>query len=185
MAKEKKLVISQEEDDRFALDAGGVAIYGECEQPPVKHDVAGKVVHATTPHEPLVHMICWDQEEVCRVEMDGALTVKGDEKAPLHVRMRHHFDNDHHQTHQVEPLDHALDVSSSLAEPIHHALQMRTPLQLRFCNPWHIASDYLMEVRLRKRRLMAIRLTGATVATPQPCEEEPCPAPIKTPQGHP
>ena len=55
------------------------------------------------------------------------------------------------------------------------AVILRTPLQLRFCNPWHIASDYTVEVTLGERRLWSVRLTGATVATPQPCADDGCP----------
>jgi hypothetical protein len=56
---------------------------------------------------------------------------------------------------------------------------MRTPLEVRFCNPWHIASDYRLEVNLGKNRVMGIRLSGATVATPQPCEPTCPPAEAK------
>jgi hypothetical protein len=57
-------------------------------------------------------------------------------------------------------------METQLADPIHHALQMRTPLQLRFCNPWHVVSDYRMEIHLGENRVISVRLTGATVASP-------------------
>ena len=67
----------------------------------------------------------------------------------------------------------------------HHALQMRTPLQVRFCNSWQIASDYTIEIRLGDNRVIGVRLTGATVAKPLPCDDdEPC-APVVTHPLHP
>lgn len=181
--EEEIVTVTQKDAERFALDHGGLAVYGECDKPPMQHQFGGQVVHTTSPKQPLVHMVCWEQEEPCKMEVDARVTVAGDEKAPLHVRMHHHFENDHHQTHKVEPLDHSLRVQTKLAEPIHHALQMRTPLQLRFCNPWHVASDYQMEIRMGNNRLISVRLTGATVATPQPCEDEPCPPVVTTHAG--
>ena len=53
----------------------------------------------------------------------------------------------------------------------------RSPLDVRFCNPWHVASDYRVEVNLGQNRVIGIRLSGATVATPQACED-PCPPPV-------
>jgi hypothetical protein len=174
----------QKEDDRFALDHGGVALYGDKEKPALLHQLGGHVVHTTAPEQPLVHMVCWEQKEPCKMAVDARVTVAGDEKSPVHVRMHHHFENEHHQTLKVNPLEHGLNVNSTLSEPIHHALQMRTPLQLRFCNPWHVASDYIMEIRLGKNQLISLRLTGATVAKPQPCEDVPCPPPANHP-SHP
>lgn len=169
MAEEKTITLTQEEDEQFRHQ-GSLGVHGESDKPALKH----QLLHATTPQQPLVHMVCWDEDANCACRLDGEITIKGDEKAPLQVRMSHEFANEHQQTHKVEPLDHALNVNTALAEPIHHALQMRTPLQLRFCNPWHIASDYVMELRIGKSQLMSLRLTGATVATPQQCED-PCP----------
>ena len=178
MAEEKTIVITQKEEQAFKHD-GSLEVHGDCEKPPVKH----QVLHATAPQQPLVHMVCWDEDNDCNCKISGEVTLKGDEKNPVQVRMAHHFANEHRQLHKVEPLDHALVVDTGLAKPIHHALQMRTPLQLRFCNPWHVASDYVMELRMGKNRVMSLRLTGATVATPQPCEE-PCPEPkADYPQG--
>jgi hypothetical protein len=140
--------------------SGGLALYGNKAQ------------------SPLVHMVCWDESEPCKVEVAGRVTLAGDKESPVRVTMAHFFENDHHQTHAIEPLDHALRVDSKLSEPIHHALQLRTPLDVRFCNSWNVASDYRVEVRWGERSVMSIRLTGATVATPQPCADEvPC-APV-------
>jgi hypothetical protein len=125
----------------------------------------------TAPQHPLVHMVCWDAE-ACKVQVAGRVTLAGDEKAPFAVKMSHHFANDHHQTHKVEPLDHALKVNTALASPIHHALQLRTPLQVRFCNTWEAASDYEVELRVGERSLLSLRLKGTTTCTPRPCPDE-------------
>ena len=126
-------------------------------------------------------MVCWEEQNSCHITADAQLTIRGDKEAPVNVQMRHRFEGTHHQTHEVAPLEHTLEVPTALARPIHHALQMRTPLQLRFCNTWHLASDYNLEIRLGDNRVAALRLTGATVASPQPCEE-PCPEPKGEPE---
>lgn len=115
-------------------------------------------VHSELVHrtdEPVVHMHLWNEDCVGKLE--------------------HSFESVHEQTHEMK---------SSLANPIHHALQMRTPLQVRFCNTWQVASDYTVQVALRGQPLLDIRLTGATVATPQPCPEDEC-APDPTAAVHP
>lgn len=188
MADETKtIIVTQPEEERFRLDHdGGVALYGDHKQPPMKHDVAGQIIHTTAPKHPLVHMVCWDEDDPCRVEMSGRVTLAGDAEAPIQVHMAHTFTNDHHQTHAIEPLDHTLKVDTQLAQPIHHALQMRTPLQIRFCNPWHVVSDYVLEFAMGERKLLSVRLTGATVLTPQPCEDEkPCPPVESAPPANP
>lgn len=179
MAEEE--IIAQPAGERFRLEHGGVALYGDDERAALRHQVGGQVVHVGTAQQPLVHMVCWE-EEPCRCEVTGRVTLAGDESAPLQVKMAHSFENVHRQELRVEPLEHR--VTTRLADPIHHALQMRTPLQIRFCNPWHLASDYRLEIHLGDNRLISVRLTGATVATPQPCEEEPCP-PVSSHPGHP
>ncbi len=184
MAEEEHIIITQNEGDRLRADhSGGLAIYGDAEQAALKHEFGGQVIHTTVPEQPLVHMICWGEEEPCEVKLDhtGRVILAGDQDAPFPARMTHHFENVHKQAHVVEPLEHTLAVNTQLSQPIHHAVQMRTPLQLRFCNPWHVASDYVLEVNLGKRRLISLRLTGATVATPQPCEDEAPPPPAVEP----
>jgi hypothetical protein len=188
MAETETVILKQEEGERLAHEhGGGVALYGDKGRPALAHQIEGSVLHATHPQQPLVHMVCWDADEPCRVEVSGQVVLAGDEKAPIPVVMTHRFDNAirEHMEMQVAPLDHTVNVSTGLAQPIHHALQMRTPLQVRFCNTWQVASNYTFEVRMGNRSLFSIQLTGATVATPQPCpEEEPCPPPIAHP-GHP
>ncbi len=178
MADDETNTIVQVDGDRFALDHGAVALHGVKGEPAMQHAFTGGVVHGTDPDRPLVHMVCW-AEEVIQVE--GRVTVVGDESAPVVVHIQHEFTNDHHQTLAVEPLDHSLSVATAAANPIHHALQLRTPLDVRFCNPWHVASDYRVEVNFGNNRVIGIRLTGATVATPQPCDDDACPpAPERT-----
>lgn len=176
MEDDKRTVtVTQNEGEHFAIEqGGGVALYGDKKQPALQHQILGQVIHATNAQQPLVHMVCWDEDDPCKVDVAARVVMVGDETAPVEVKMTHHFTNDHHQTHHIEPVDHTLKVDTKLAEPIHHALQLRTPLQLRFCNPWHIASDYQISLTLGNNRLISIRLTGATVATPQPCDDENC-----------
>lgn len=168
MTEEVTNTIVQVDDDRFALDHGDVGLHGVCDEPPLQHAFPGGVVHGSDPARPLVHMVCWDAEPA---KVEARVTVVGDEEAPVRVRMQHEFTNEHRQTLSVEPVDHNLDVKTDQANPIHHALQLRTPLEVRFCNPWHVASDYSVEVNLGRNRVIGIRLTGATIATPQPCDE--------------
>jgi hypothetical protein len=150
----KTLIVTQPKGDAFVL-AGS-----DCE-PPINHRFEGGVTHRTD--KPVVHMHLWNEE--CVGKLDGQVVVRGDDKAPVVVA--HNFPGEHRQAHRIE---------TGLGEPIHHALQMRTPLQLRFCNSWHVGSDYSIGVDVAGRRLIDIRLTGATVATPQPCEDD-CPPP--------
>jgi hypothetical protein len=168
MTEEKGTPHEVERKDKMALE-------GVLCGPPIQHQVAAHTAVTGDAKRPLVHMVCWDANDPCKVEVAGRVTLAGDEKAPLHVAMQHRFEGEHRQVLRVEPVEHQLQVATRLADPIHHALQMRTPLQVRFCNPWHVASDYTVEVRLGDRRLISISLRGATVATPQPCAEEPCP----------
>ena len=197
MADEQKTVtLTQKAGDELAVrHHGEVAVYGSDRQPAIQH-----VIHSSE-KQPIVHMVCWDeedpcpvqvsgrvtlagdekspirlqmvQEQPCAVEVGGSVAIRGDEKNPVRVRMAHTFESPHVQEHRM---------ATKLAEPIHHALQMRTPLELRFCNPWHLASDYMIEVRLADNRLLSIRLTGATIASPQPCaDDKPCPPPAGPP----
>lgn len=179
MADPETNIITQNKGERFAHDHGNVALHGAKDEPPMEHRFAGEVLHSTP--KPLMHMVCWSEEKNLNLEVAGRLTLAGDEKAPVQVVMHHQFDNELVQSHKVEPLDHALAVQTALARPIHHALQMRTPLQVRFCNPWHVASDYQMEIAIGNTRIISFRLTGATVATPQPCPDDDCPPPAGQP----
>jgi len=192
MADESIVTLTQKPDERLA---GEVALYGAEKQPAIQH------VIQSSEKQPIVHMVCWSEEEPCPVDVRGGLTlagdpklpirllmvqdepckvevgasvtVAGDEKSPLRARIAHTFENTHVQEHKV---------ATKLSEPIHHALQIRTPLELRFCNPWHVASDYVVDVRMAGSSLMSIRVTGATVANPQPCaDDRPCPPPPDTP----
>jgi hypothetical protein len=178
MAEDENVTILQKDDKPFAVQAeGGLALYGSGKQPALQHVFSGQVVH-TTP-QPLVHVICWQEDEACPVEVSGRVALVGDKEAPIEVRMTHVFGNEMNENVQLKPFDHTMKLDTALADPIHHALQLRTPVQLRFCNPWHVASDYQVDVKVGKSTVISIRLTGATVATPQPCaDEQPCP-PVK------
>lgn len=157
---------------------GGLALYGDAHRPSLKH------VHATGAQAPLVHMVCWDESKPCKMDVSGKLELTGSEEHPVQVKMSHHFANVHHQTMKVDPLDHQLKVATRLSEPIHHALQMRTPLQLQFCNPWHVTSNYVFDFKMGRTQVMSITVTGATVCTPQPCpDDKPCPPVVVQPKS--
>ncbi len=177
MATEETNIITQKEGERFALDhQGAVSLYGEKEKDALQHEFAGQIVHTTV--KPLVHLLMWGEEKPFEVEVAGKVTLTGDKQEPVEVHMTHHFADEHHHLLRVEPLDHHLKVHTMLSEPIHHAMQLRTPVQLRFANPWHLASDYQVEFKLGNTKFMSIRITGATIATPQPVTDEiPCPTP--------
>lgn len=159
----KKLILTQPKGDAFA-------IAGDERRDPLNHRFRGEVEHSSPPEKPLVHRVCWDETR----EVKGVVAIVGDEARP--VAVDHRFPDSHPQTHTVK---------TALAEPIHHALQMRTPLQVRFCNSWQVASNYTVDIDVAGRRWMTIRLTGATVATPKPCEDEDCPPIIARQPMHP
>ncbi len=160
--KTHDVMLSQPEDTAFALAGSDCA-------PPMRHRVGGDITHHT--EKPIVHMHLWNED--CVGKLAGDVTVSGNPDAP--VSLQHRFPDEHRQTHAF---------TTALVDPIHHALQLRTPLQVRFCNSWHVASDYTVGIQLNGRSLIGIRLTGATVATPRPCPEEEC-APVSTAPTHP
>ncbi|MEG3158886.1 hypothetical protein U1763_00055 [Sphingomonas sp. LB2R24] len=143
-------------DERQAFRHAG----SDCD-PPIAHRFEGGVTHRTD--QPVVRMHLWDQD--CVGKLDGQVVVRGDRDAP--ITFEHRFADELQQSHRIQ---------TKLAEPIHHALQMRTPLQVRFCNVWQVASDYSVGIDVAGRRLIDIRLTGATVATPLRCDDD-CAAP--------
>lgn len=145
--------------------AQAFAVAGSDAHDPLSHRLGGEVTHRTD--RPLVHMHLFDDDCACRLEL------RGSPDAP--VALQHRFPDEHRQTHAMQ---------TALDAPIHHALQMRTPLQVRFCNSWQVASDYSVGIDVGGRRLIDLRLTGATVATPQACPEEEC-APRAVPPAHP
>lgn len=169
-------IITQPEGEAFrATHKGVVCVHGDEKADALRHRVRGDVVHSSDAEHPLVHMVLWDED--CACEVNGRITIAGDPEAPVEAVLRHRFENDHSQT---------LGFRTALAEPIHHALQMRTPLQVRFCNAWHVASDYKLEINLGRDRTIGIRLSGATIARPQPCDDEaPCPQPVVSQPIHP
>jgi hypothetical protein len=158
---------------------GGLALFGDVKKPSLQH------LHSTGVHAPLVHMVCWDESKPCKMDVSGTLELTGSEEHPVPVKMTHYFANIHHQTMKVEPLDHQLKIATRLSEPIHHALQMRTPLELRFCNPWHMTSNYIFDFKIGASQVLSIQVTGATVCTPQPCADEKACPPTPTLPNHP
>jgi hypothetical protein len=167
-------IIKQPEGEAFDVEhCGVVRVQGDAKADALQHKVAGELVHATTPERPLVHMVLWDED--CACEVNGRMTVVGEKDAPVHLA--HRFENDHSQTHRFE---------TDVARPVHHALQMRTPLEVRFCNTWQVASDYTVEIRLGESRVIGVRITGATIAKPLPCDDKSsCPEPVVTHPMHP
>jgi hypothetical protein len=180
----KTTILTQPPGERFAVNHdGGAALFGSKDHDALQHEFAGQIVHRVAPNHPLVHVVGWSEDDSLGVNVAGKLMLSGDEKSPIQVRMMHEFANTHHQTHEVTlaPVDHNLKIDTSLAQPIHHALQLRTPIQLRFCNAWLITSNYTIGVVVNDTPLIAINLTGSTRVVPQPCDDEqPClPAPAK------
>ena len=159
---EEKVVVIQKEGDR--LEHGGeLAVYGDHEQPALRHDVGGQVVHSTDEGRPLVHMVAWEETKPCNV--DARVTGAGDAKAPVEVKVSHAFANDHQQTLRVQAGPNA---------PIHHALRLDSPLEVSFCNSWDVTSDYRVEVVSGKGNpVFSVRLWGRCNATPRPCPQEP------------
>lgn len=171
------VILTQPDDERLRHDHAGVlGLHGEEDAPPVRHRFHGEVDHMVggAKGRPLVHLVGWESEPF-PLEVSGRVVLAGDRETPVPVEMSHRFETVHDQHFDVEPLDHTLHVDTGLASPIHHALQMRTPLELRFCNPWHVDSDYTVDVRLGERPLLSINLRGSTRATPEPCDNTPCP----------
>jgi len=177
--------VTEKVEKKFVHGHAAISLYGDKDRPPIAHQFEGRLSHSTSAQHPLVHMVCWESEQTCRVDVSGRVLFAGDDKSPIPLKITHYFEGARCKL-EVEPVKHTLDVSTELARPIHHALQMRTPLQVRFCNTWQVASDYLVDVKMGERSLFSIHLTGATVATPQPCpEEEPCPPAMETFPRHP
>lgn len=173
MADSQEVILRQPDEESLRVQhCGTLRVHGDAKADALQHHVGTEL--ATAPDRPLVHMLLWDED--CACEVNGRQTLVGDEAAPVHAKLHHVFDSDHHQTHRIE---------TALASPVHHALQMRTPLQVRFCNSWQIASDYSVEIRLGGNRVIGVHLTGATIAKPLPCEDEkPC-EPVVTHPTHP
>lgn len=177
MADQEEVTLRQAEGDALRVThqgtlqhQGTLRVQGDAKADALQH--RAEIVHATPPDRPLVHMMLWDDER----QVSGRLTISGDPAAPLQATLNHRFDNEHRQVHRME---------TSLAAPVHHALQMRTPLQVRFCNTWQIASDYSLEIRLGDNRVIGVHLTGATIAKPLPCPDDNCAEPVITHPMHP
>jgi hypothetical protein len=182
MADQDEVTLRQADGDALRLAHQGevhaehhgvLRVSGDAKAEALQHRVGAELVHATPPDRPLVHMMLWDDDR----QISGRLTISGDPAAPIDAKLHHRFENEHRQTHRFE---------TTLSAPVHHALQMRTPLQVRFCNTWQIASDYSLEIRLGDNRVIGVHLTGATVARPLPCPDDAdCAEPVITHPMHP
>lgn len=171
----REIIIKQPDDEVLRHEhQGGMALYGNKNKDALQHEFAGQIVHHTAPNHPLVHVVGWSNDEEVQMELKGTVTLTNDRDAPLNMRLVHEFPEPHHQTHDVTlaPVDHSLKVQTALAEPIHHALQLRTPIQLRFCNIFVITSDYNVQVNINGSPMINIRLRGTTQVEPKPCEED-------------
>ena len=147
MAEEKRIVIRQNPGDELAVDhQGGVAFFGARSQPALQHIHDACVVHET--QKPLVHVHSWDVE-----------------RGPVVVPVTHQFQGDHNQTLNIQSFGHDMHVVSRESDPIHHALQMRTPIAVRVgmdCT-CVMESDYTFELRTAERQLFTMTMKGRTV----------------------
>jgi len=147
MAEEQKVIIRQNPGDELAVEhQGGLAVFGVRSQPAIQHIVDACVVHET--QKPLVHIHSWDVE-----------------RGPVAVEMTHHFQGEHNQTLHIQPFGHDMRVETRESNPIHHALQMRTPIAVRVgmdCT-CVMESDYTFEVRTAERQLFTMTVKGRTV----------------------
>jgi hypothetical protein len=165
-------VITQKDSDRFRLAVEGPVPDAEGCAHPVLHE--GQLIHGGRKDLPIVHMVCWDEDDPCRVSGSAEFNHVGDPSRPVVLQMKHSSESPVQMALNVQPLDHGLAVQTDLQSPIHHALQLKTPVQLRFVNPWEAASDYTVSVQLADRKLLQIQLTGKTVLTPQPAPPDSC-----------
>lgn len=179
MADETR-IITQPEGDEFQVGLSG--------QTPDPDGCVRPIVHqARMLHEPaaggkpFVHMVCWDRDAACAVEHSGEVVHVGDPERPVPLDMRHSTAEPVKMDMAVSPLEHDLGVKTALDRPIHHALQLKTPVQLRFVNPWKAESSYTLEVRLGNRNLMSVNLNGTTTLTPCPPPPDPCAEAAKKP----
>lgn len=172
MADETR-TITQPEHDRFRVALEGPAPDEDGCVRPVLHD--GHLIHEGGKREaPLVHMVCWDDDGTCRVVHGGDVRHVGDPSRPVPLDMRHSTASPVSLDVAVKDVAHRLTVNTRLAEPIHHALQVQTPIQLRFVNPWEATSDYTVSVDVAGRRVLDLRVSGKTTITPKAAPPDGC-----------
>ena len=138
----------------------------EC-PPPIPH--AGRLVHEARPGAaPFMHMVCWDEDDTCNVEHTGVVTHVGDAERPIPLQMRHSGEAPIELRVHLDDTEHGLRVRTGRADPIHHALQLHSPLVVRFADQWTASSDYRIAIQLRQQPFLDIRITGRTTLTPTP-----------------
>lgn len=160
MADETR-VITQPDGGAFRVTLEGPDKDG-CAQPIPHH---GRLLHETG-EKPLMHTICWEPEEPCTVAHEGQMLHVGDPERPVPLDMRHSTEKPVELQVHVGPVEHGLRVHTRSCEPMHHAVQLQTPLQVRFVNPWVAESDYRLTVQLGNSRMLDVRLVGRTRLTP-------------------
>jgi hypothetical protein len=177
----------QDADDSNQTELkGGLALYGVKDLNPIQHEFNGQVIHRTAPESPLVHVVGWSSGDEVEMILSGRVELTNTRETPLHVRLAHEFPEIHRQSHEVTiaPVDHTLKVNTRASDPIHHALQLLTPLQLRFCNVFLVKSDYRIIANVNGATMVDIHLSGETTIIPQPCDDEgPGPVKILTTEG--
>lgn len=169
MADETR-VITQPPDARFRVEHDGQRPDADCCIHPIVHDA--RLTHAGNPQQPLVHVVQMRQDEPCGVKTSGELAHIGDPERPVPLEMRHSSPHGPVELDvNVRDVRHSLCVDTGLQDPMHHALQLKTPLQLRFVNPWTADSDYRVSLTLAGRTLLELRVAGRTVLAPQPADD--------------
>jgi hypothetical protein len=171
MADETRIV-TQPEGERFRLALEGPQPDAQGCERPVLHQ--GRLVHeGGSPELPIVHMVCWDSEDACSLTHGGEVRHVGDPERPVPLDMRHSTAKPVELDLRVSQVSHALGVQTTLQDPIHHALQLKTPIQVRFVNPWEAASQYSIGIAVGGRSVVEVSIRGKTVLTPHPAAPDP------------
>jgi hypothetical protein len=166
-------IITQAPTDRFRVEHDGQRPDAAGCVHPIRHDA--RLVHEGGREElPFVHLVQMKQDEPCGVRTSGEIAHVGDPQRPVPLDMRHSSQAPVELDLRVRQLEHELRVSTGLQDPMHHALQLKTPLQVRFVNPWVAQSDYRVSVTLGKRRLIDVHIAGQTILSPRPAPPDPC-----------
>ncbi|MCK6528605.1 hypothetical protein L6R50_13965 [Myxococcota bacterium] len=182
MADETR-ILTQKEGDALRLRLQGGALDEDGCPDPVVHQ--GSLAHTGIPGAPpIVHLVRLDEHDCgCSVVHGGTVAHVGDAERPVALDMRHSSTHPVALDVSVARVDHGLDVRTGLQEPIHHALQLKTPVQLRFVNPWEAVSDYAISVHVGTWPAVSIRIRGRTRLTPAPAPPDPCLGPAADPDA--
>jgi len=137
---------------------------------PIIHQ--GTLLHEGHEKRPLYHKVHFTHDESHALSHRGALTHRVDPATPVPLDMRHSTQEPVKLDLQVRSLGHQMGVTTTLQDPIHHALQLKTPLQVRFVNPWHAQSEYSFSLDVAGRTVMSLSVRGSTVFSPREPEPE-------------